>query len=222
MSSYCMYCGGTGVMVNGDVCTHCKVALELEEDVDLTYLEIPMAYRGAQFNQGLIPLSMPDAYGSYLSSLYKEITSMKPMCKNVFISSPPQTGKTVFVYSCMEFLFRKRYTVFPYFDLNEIECIMRDSDKGRKCGFLNEETSPFDLYESEILFVKVPEKIEFSTGETLATLIDRRVRRSKTTIIMSTKSWTDVVNADKSNTLKNMTGDGSFKSILVKNFWRNN
>lgn len=222
MAKYCIYCGNTGELPNGGICTHCKTHIEQEEDLDLSCLEIPISYRGAVFSGGLLPRDMGNIYASYMESLYKEVTSLKPMCKNIFVSSPAQTGKTVFVYSCMSFLFKKRIPIFPYFDVNELECIMRDLDKGKKCKYVNEDVDAFNLYESEILFTKIPEKLEYSTAETLATLIDRRVRRSRSTIIMSTKSWSDVLTMDKANVLKELAGDGSFKSILVKNFWRSN
>lgn len=222
MSKYCMYCGNTGELPGGGVCTHCKTHITVDDEVDLSCLEIPLSYRGAVFSGGLLPRDMGTVYSSYLESLYSEVTSLKPMCKNIFISSPAQTGKTVFTYSCMSFLYKKKVSVFPYFDINEIECIMRDIDKGKKCKLISEDVDAFDLYECEILFTKIPEKIDFSTGEVLATLIDRRVRRSKSTIIFSTKSWSDIIAMDKSNSLKDLSGDGSFKSILVKNFWRSN
>lgn len=218
--AYCMYCGNTGLKPNGSVCDHCKTQPSVTELVDLSSLNIPMAYRGSMFSEGLLPSGISGNYVGYMSKLFKDITTLKPMCVNIFLNSPPQSGKTVFAYSCIEILYRKKEEVFPLFDVSELECIIREIDRGKKPQYLNDDTKAISLYESKFLFVKVPEKLEFSTTETMAQLIDRRVRRGNSTIFISNKTWEDVTFMDKSGVLKNMVGDGSFRSIAVKSFWK--
>lgn len=219
--SYCIYCGNEGILPkSGDPCPHCKSSVKVENEVDLTCLEIPVAYRGATFNSELLPTGFDIRYGVYLNKLFGEITMLRPMSVNIFISSPAQSGKTVFAYSCMETLFRKKAEVFPLFDVSELECIIRDTDKGRKSIYLNEDIKITSLYESPFLFVRVPDKLEYSTPETIALIVDRRVRRGVSTIFLSNRGWTDLVSADKTGLLKGMAGDGSFKSILNKTFWK--
>lgn len=219
---FCIYCKNTGVMVNGVKCTHCKPEENMLETIDFSCLSIPIAYRGAIFSKELIQSGIQGGYYRFMEDLYLDITNLKELNTSILICSPPKSSKTVLAYSCIQTLYKKDRAIFGLYDLSEIECIMRDIDRNKETAFLNkdERETVTNLYNAKVIFVKIPDKLEFSFPDTIAQIIDRRVRRGGTTIFLFNKRWEDLLRIDSQNTLRAMEGDGSFKSLMVKEFWR--
>ena len=180
-------------------------------------LDIPEQYRGVVFNPKFLPADLGDSYVKYMSDLYDNVCNMHIRTMNIALCAPPVHGKTTLAYACIQQLFKKGYKVFPLFDILEIKRIMSDIDFNRRSVY--ELDNPMNLYLSEILFVKIPQMLTTDVYDSIALLLDRRVRRSNGTIFLFNDTWENLVRQDYKNTLKNLLGDGSFCTIQNKT-WR--
>jgi hypothetical protein len=183
----------------------------------LVCLDIPEQYRGASFNSTLIPSDMGDGYKNFMQEMYDSISSMRHKYKNMIICSPSSKSKTMLAYCIIQTLFRKGIPTFPLYDILEIKRIMQDMDFSRKQ--LYEIAEPDKLLTCPYLFVKIPVSTTFEVYETIATLVDRRVRRGNSTIFLYNGAWEQLVYNDSRGSLKAMLGDGSYNTIENRT-WR--
>lgn len=219
--SYCLKCGGTHKLISGEPCPDCIQEIGFDS-IDLIGLEVPEQYVGLKFDKSYLAGYMELEYGEYLEELSRNIINTRLTSKNIFISSPMDRGKSVFAYYCMQALYRKGLSVFPYLDILEIRRLMFEADNYGKTDFADElRVSLKSLYEVPYLFVRVPLGKTYNVYDSLVLLIQRRVRRGKSTIILSQENWESFVENDKKEVLKCLKGDGSFHSIEVKDFGGN-
>lgn len=212
---YCAKCGNTGIIPGtGEICS-CRW------DADTFFngtscVDIPPQYQGLVFNKSLVPTDVGDKYSTYLDNLYTEITTRRMQYKNVLICSPHQHSKSLLAYCCIERLFRGGAKVFPVIDIMEVRNILQNIDTGRPLVY--DFDTPVNLIEAPYLFVKVPIIPTRECFDTWDTLMGRRVRKGNCTIFLYSGKWGNLLYNDRTDLLKQIKGDGSYKTLEVKNF----
>lgn len=177
---------------------------------DLVGIDIPDQYQAVRFARALVPIDCGTYYGKALEDLHQQITTLQLTNQNLCICSPPMHSKTVWSYSCIQNLFRQRVQVTPLFDVLELRRAMYDYDMGR--------SGSADFYDVKYLFLKIPAEVTYPVRATVATIIDRRVRRGNSTIFTYNGTWSSLTFGDEQGILKGLQGDGSFSSIKVYSF----
>lgn len=212
---YCAKCGNTGYLLDGTPCD-CRTRPEyLFSGTEC--LEVPESYRGIKFSESLLPSFMGDAYAKSMSEIYDSIVSLRWRYKNAIICSPPQTGKAVLAYACIQELFRRGMTVFPIYDVLECKRILLDMDYGR--SQLLEVENPTNIYKAEYMFVNIPAITNYDVYDTIMVLLDRRVRRGLSTVFMYEGTWDQFIHNDVKGNVKNSKGTGSRITLEVYS-WR--
>lgn len=207
---YCPKCGNTGVKLDG---TPCDCVLPTDTVyADLVGLELPEQYQGVRFVRTLVPTDCGEYYGAFLEECHKQITTLQLSNQNMCICSPPAHSKTIWVYSCLQNLFRQRVPVVPLYDVLELRRMMFDYDMGR--------SNSADFYDVKYLFLKVPAEVTYQVRATMVTIIDRRVRKGNSTFFIYNGSWSSLIYGDEAGLLSGLQGDGSFSSIQVHNFYK--
>lgn len=215
--TYCPKCGGYGRRPDGTICD-CVNAKHAYFDA-ISCLDIPQQYVGKQFSSKLVPRDCGDAYVGYLQKLYNEIVSMKVQNYNCLICSPIAHSKTVMAYSAMEVLFKHNIPTFPVCSVMEAKRVLHDIDVCAKEtieGFSN----PENIIRAPYIFLKIPIMLTWEVYPTIADIIDRRVRRNLSTIILFDGYWDDLVKFDRNGILTALKGDGYFNTIDIHNFYR--
>lgn len=213
---YCAKCGGSGWLLGGGMCD-CKFNADTFFK-EVSCLEIPEQYRSVHFNEGLVPIDVDRAYAKKLSELYTGISTARICNHNYLICSPHRHSKTIFAYSCIERLFRGGLTVFPVYDIMELRRIMRDVDNGKE-NFL-QSGNPEDIWTVPYLFAKLPVYPAWEVYDSVDTLINRRVRRGGSTILLYSGRYSNLTRNDTNDLFVYMRGDGSFNSIEVIEYQR--
>lgn len=216
----CKLCGGTKKLPkSGEDCPVCVNATRaIFEEMCLT---IPQSYRGLNFAADNVKDDLGPAYKSVLSNIFEDTSKLKMFRRNYFIGSPPKHSKTVMCYSAIQRLFHEHIPTYPLFDLNEIRRLILDMEMGNAKPYVSEgmDIVPENLYQAPILFVKVPDMLTFATIDTLLLLLDRRTRRSNTTVFIYNGTWENLLKIDKQNRLKHLEDDGTLGTLSVHS-WR--
>lgn len=202
---YCYNCGNTLFDFDGNPCS-CTIKSDRKYRFGTSLCDfVPLSYRGIKFDKNLVNADMPDAYREFLQRLRLDIISMKFRYKNILICSPIGTSKTIWVYDICEELMARNITVAPYYDLLEIRVKLLEYKES-------------EIYDSDVLFAKIPLVIDKYTFNILSTLLDRRVRKSKTTIITYQGIYQSLSGVDEYKILSSMRGDGSLSSLRIEQF----
>lgn len=206
---YCAVCGGCGITLKGEVC-QCQLNVKQFYDA-VGRIDIPPTYQGRVFNKVILSHTMPADYGNYLQEIYDNVTTLRWKNHNVMICSPPGTGKTTLAYSAIEQLFRKGISTLTLFDIFELKKIAMDYDCGRKPAYDVE--TPEDLVKAPYLFVRVPRVTNFDAYDTIAYILDKRVRRGGSTFFLYNGKWEDLIAMDKYKVVSSLKGDGSCNTL---------
>lgn len=219
MSTYCTKCGDTGVLIDGSLCD-CGKSIK-DADRSMECLTIPTQYRNLRFDKNLVQdVTGSGVYPNFLQKLYDDITSLKFGSQNMFLASPVKCSKTVLAYSCIQNLFRRGVQTFPLFDILELKIIMADTDNGKVCPLLEDmDAIPMNIYKSPILFVKIPNQLDYNVFDTMVLLMNRRTRRNNSTIFIYDGSWSYFAKADVHNKVSMYLGDGSYGTIVNRTFY---
>lgn len=212
--SYCPKCMNTGIDIDGNPCS-CRFNAKSFYDT-VSCLDIPEQYRGIKFNGSLVSSDMPQGYANLLQDIHDKVLTGKWGFKNLILASPIGHSKTILAYSCIESLFRQGCITFPVYDILEIKRILLDMDTGRKPVYEVEE--PERLITSNMLFVKIPRLTSWEVYDTIALLLDRRVRRGNSTIFIYDGNWSELIYNDKRNILTGLMGDGYYNTIEVQSW----
>ena len=209
MNFYCELCGNTlsDIMGNPCECTNKPISYSpILNHCDF----IPKIYKGIKFNKDLVKSSMPEIYGNFLDKTRNLLIRGK-FHKNLLLCSPINTSKTIWVYDIIGTLFSLNQEVAPYFDLLEIKRILLDIY-----------SKDFDyIYTVPILFVKIPLEVNKYIFNSIETLIDRRIKKDVFTILTYQGNYKALSGVDEFNLLSDLRGDGSFKSILIEQYYKN-
>lgn len=206
--AYCPKCGGTGRNLDGSPCV-CAVSTDTIY-ADLTGMDVPEQYQGVRFAGALVPTDLDPSYAPLLEKWHTAITTLQMECHNLCICAPTGHSKTVWAYSCLQNLFRQRVPVVPLYDVLEIRRMMMDYDMGR--------TTESDFYDVPYLFVRVPAEVSYLVRATMATILDRRVRKGHCTIFIFNGPWSSLIYGDENGTISGLKGDGSFSSLDVYSY----
>lgn len=213
--TYCPKCGGTGIDINGNPCSCVKNVTSFFESVSC--LDIPEQYRGVQFSKILVPSDLHPSYPNYLQSVYDKVLSGQWKQQNAIICSPINHSKTILAYSCIEVLFRSGITTFPVYDVLEIKRMLIDMDLCRKSIY--EEEHPEYIISAPLLFIKIPRVSNWEVFDTIALVLDRRVRRGNSTIFLYDGSWQQLIYNDRNQILVGLQGDGNYSTVDVKSWY---
>lgn len=218
-SDWCSECGNTGIIFEtGERCV-CKRGEGSVFENESVCLCVPEQYRNVRFSSALLPSSLGAHYIRFMDDLHRDVINYKWKNRNLFLSSPPQTGKKILAYSALEALYRKGTKIFPLYDVMEIRRIMQDLDYNKSIPELVEmDIEPSSLYTVPYLFVEMPTEVGFAVFDTLNTLLGRRLRRNGDTFVLSELSWKYIAEADKKGSFAKLVGDGSFGTLENKTF----
>lgn len=212
--SYCPKCMNTGIDINNNPCT-CRInAKSFYESVSC--MDIPAQYRGMQFNAALVPKDVPDSYANYLKNIHDSVVTGQVLDKNILICSPINHSKSILAYSCIEVLFRNSIPIFPLYDVLELKRMLMDFDLGKKQTY--NITDPDVIMTCPLLFVKIPRITSWEVYDAITLILDRRVRRSNSTVFIYDGYWNQLIYNDKQNLLTGLMGDGHYNTIEVKSW----
>ena len=214
----CTKCGNSGVLITGEKCD-CDYATR-PMDTSIECLTIPVQYRNMRFDKNLIrDVTGDGAYQNYMQKTFDDLSRLKNDCMNIFLSSPAKTSKTVLTYCVLQALFRKNIPTFPLFDVLEINQILKDVDHGKECFLLEGfDANPMNIYKAPLLFVKIPNILDYAIFDTMVLLMERRTRRNNSTVFIYNGSWSYFIKADTYNKVIPYMGDGSYGTLLVRSF----
>lgn len=218
----CIICGGTKYLIpSGEPCPKCNKNGNADVSFDDSCNIVPMDYRGVKFSKEMLPNDLGEAYKNDLNKIYNSIVKNSRMLRNYFIGSPISHGKKVLCYSAIQHLFFKGDIVFPIVDLGELRRIMTDLDYGKipeLCESLG--VNAEDIYKCKYMFIKIPDSVGFSDIDTLLKILDRRTRRSLSTIFIYNNSWDILMLSDKYDRLASLKLDGTMGTLAVKSYWK--
>lgn len=213
---YCPICGNTGVKLDGTPCS-CRLSDdEFYEGAEC--LDIPETYRGVSFNSTSLPMSMGKHYERFMQDMYDQLVTMRWKNRNIIICSPNQTGKSILAYSVIQQLFRNGVDVYPIMDVLELMRVMKDIEYNRQTSMGYGD--PMMLYTVPYVFAWIPPMLNYDVFDSAAMLLARRVRRGNSTIFLYEGSWAYLSAADTKGSLKNLEGNGSYTTLEVKSFSR--
>lgn len=214
MSDYCVHCGNTGVTWDGKICSCRHNQSSIYDSVNC--LDIPEQYRNIVFIKGLVPLDIDPSYATFLDTVHSNINLGKWGNKNLLIASPIAHSKTIMAYSAINCMFRAGISVFPIFDVLEISRILTDMDMGKESVY--DVSQPERVLTVPILFAKIPRSPRWDVYDNIALLIDRRVRRGTSTILLYDGTREQLIRNDKQEVLTGMFGNGYFGTIEIKSW----
>jgi hypothetical protein len=215
----CPKCGNTGFTKDGLVCSCKRLTVQTADQKPLLF--VPKAFKGVTLDSTLIkPVTLN--YPKELTRFHDSILNAGALTRNFYLYAPHGSSKTIFTFSILQQLHAVDIPIYPYLDIDELKIIIRNLDMGSTDipGFDKYEINPYSLYDVPVLITKVPVRPSYLTFETLATLIDRRGRRGKGTIIISDYPWEYFTARDKVGHVKWMKGDGTYTSISVREYCR--
>lgn len=204
---FCAKCGGTGILLNGEMCDCAKTVPDFYSDS--ACFEIPEQYRDVVFTEELVPDNWSGSYRKFLSKLHTDISTMSVTSRNWLICSPPKHAKTIFVYATMRRLFRANIGVYPLNDILEIKNKILEYDV----------ESDEELFKVPYLFIRIPALLNSEVFELCSMLLDRRVRKNLSTVFIFNGSWERICAADKYGAFTPYKGDGSYCTYSV-NSWK--
>lgn len=215
----CYKCHDTGFTKTGERCDCKREIIESGEMDSLDF--IPSKYFRVLLNISLINAVTPE-YPADLMNLQDNILRALTLKRNHFLYAPPNSSKTVFVYSVLQQLYTYNVKIYPYLDLNELKLVLTMLDGNNKnIPYLRDTfVDPYTLFEVPVLFVKTPIRSDGGTYETLRTILDRRARRGIGTIIVSDIPWQAFTLRDRFKYISSLVGSGEYKTIYLREYAR--
>ena len=192
----CPICGGTGITPDYEICSCQRVNSEEVNDTNLGF-EIPECYK-LKFDGLLMSEPYNKKYGEEMNNIYREYCSQPSL--NYFIHFPPNTGKTVFMYSLLANA-SNSLTRFKPSSLKELEPELKSGN------------DISDIVSSDILIIYLEDVFPIYTQQVISTVLSERIRRNKKTLILSNTSWE--VLTKRFPGLNSYKGDGNFKTFKV-------
>lgn len=218
----CIQCGGTKYLIkSGEPCPKCNKNGNADVSFDDSCTIVPQDYRGIKFSKDMLPKDLGDVYPNDMNKVYNSIVKNSRLQRNYFIGSPISHGKKVLCYSAIQHLYSKGELVFPIVDLGELKRIMTDIDFGKMpelCESLG--VNPEDIYKCKYMFIKIPDSVSFSDIDTMLKILDRRARRSMSTIFIYNNPWEILMLSDKYERLSSLKLDGTMGTLAVKSYYK--
>lgn len=209
MNENCLICGGSGTDANGNPCPECSKKLIINVPV---VGNVPPQYQGVAFDKSFLPTEEQGAYGKYMEELLQTIVNdIAFYQKNILICSRPNSGKTVWSYHLYSILSSNGYDIPPIKDLAEVKEILTSyADKDLAQLFIS----------ARCAIIRVPRDVQFWHFNTMASIVEKRVRSGGFTIFTYAGRFYDLKLADRDKQLKNIIGNGNYQTIEVKDFYK--
>lgn len=192
----CPICGGTGVTPDYEICSCQRVNTEEVNETSIGF-EIPECYK-LKFDGLLMSEPYNKKYGEVMNNIYREYCSRPRL--NYFINFPPNTGKTVFMYSLL-LNASSELTRFRPTNLKELEYELKSG------------SDVSDIVSSDILIIYLEDVFPVYMQQVLSTVLSERIRRDKKTLILSNTSWTNLTKRFPG--MNTYNGDGNFKTFKI-------
>lgn len=207
MSSFCIKCGGTGRLVSGEPCPDCA-----SEQVKMVPIVqgVPAQYQGVSFDKSFLPEKEQKEYGTFMEELLQTIINdLAFYQKNMIICSRPNSGKTVWAYNLYSLVTSKGYDMPPLKDVAEVRAILSSYD----------DKDMAQLFSSaRCAVIKIPRDVQPWMFDTVASIIERRVRSDGFTIFLFGGTEQDLKAVDRFEKLKYLRGSGAYNTVYVKSF----
>ena len=207
MSQSCLKCGGTGVLISGELCPDCN---HTNEKVAPIVTGIPMQYQGIAFDKTFLPTGVSKEYGEFmeelLSTIVKDIAFYQ---KNMIICSRPNSGKTIWAYNLYAELIKKGHKMPPLLDLTEVNQILHSYD--------DRDLSNVFIH-AKCAVVKIPRGAPRWVFNSIADIVEVRVRNNGFTIFLFGGTVEELKEMDASNLLKYLRGNGAFNTLKIEEF----
>ena len=214
---YCPKGGNLGILPNGELCDciHAHHAY----GTGISCLSVPQQYIGKHFDTRLVPKDCGEAYVSFLNTLHTNLCAMKYVHYNCLICSPIAHSKTILAYSVLEILFKNNVPTFPVYNVLELRRILYAIDTGKEDAY-GLTTDPNNLITAPYAFIKIPMLLSWEVFATMVEILDRRVRRSLSTIFIYDGYLDDLQKYDRQHILQSLSGNGTYNTIDMHNFYR--
>jgi hypothetical protein len=222
--NHCFSCGNMGK--KGSPCPECgkqsdSLVLETEvtQDVsnilpELESLVIPNYYWGVSWNSSLLwqdhqdksnDISFQKFVGS-VERLHTIFVNNRLPTSSIIIASKPRFSKTVLAYSCIQYALKSGYSVSPILDTAEVKRLIVLASENPKYKPMGIEYEQY--VNSDVVFITV-QKDEYRRfcSQTILSIIDKRSRRGKSTIILSSYRLDDLCDGDKTGEFVNLFSD---------------
>lgn len=208
MGTGCIYCGGTGIRLDGMQCDCGAGGIDIQVP---RIMNIPAQYQGVKFDASFVPVGLGN-YGSSIVQLIKEIISSPTvMSRNILVCAPPNSGKTIFAYTVIGAMYAKGVLLPDVMDLMQVRALLYDV-YNQTSGEL------YHFNKARVVFVKVPQDLPNKWAETMLTIIDRRTRMNCSTFFLYSGAKADLIAQDKFKRFQSIIGDGSFNSVEVRSW----
>lgn len=207
MSTTCLKCGGTGKLVNGELCPDCSKEVGIA--VPILY-NVPVQYQGVRFDKSFLPEKEQSEYGAFMEELLTTIINDYAYYqKNLLICNRPNSGKTVWAYNLYAVLSSKGYDIPPLKDISEVRDIIT--------SYTDKELA--NLYSTaRCAIIKVPRDLQPWMFDSMSMIIERRVRNDGFTIFLFGGSEDDLRYADRYGRIKEITGTGAYNTVKLCTF----
>jgi hypothetical protein len=204
-----MKCGGTGRLVSGEPCPDC--ASEQIKTVPIVQ-GVPAQYQGVSFDKSFLPEKEQKEYGTFMEELLQTIINdLAFYQKNMIICSRPNSGKTVWAYNLYSLITSKGYEMPPLKDVAEVRTILYSYDDKELA----------QLYSTaRCVVIKIPRDIQPWMFDSIAAIVERRVRSDGFTIFLFGGNEMDLKAADKYGKLGDLRGTGAYNTLQIKSFDR--
>jgi hypothetical protein len=174
-------------------------------------MEIPPQYQGVMFTRELLSDKLPREYGVFVQSIVDDVKRNVPLTRNVLLCAPPNSGKTVFAYTCYGLQYNRGVAIPKLMDLLEA--------REKLQALYNVDIEAVELIsKSPVAFFKIPMDLPNRFGEIMSTILERRVRNGGATIFLYNGTITDLKALDKFQKFQSLIGDGNYNSLLVKSY----
>lgn len=207
MSESCIKCGGTGILLNGKPCPDCS-----KEQIKMvpTVYGVPAQYQGIRFDKSFLPEKEQKEYGAFMEELLETIINdIAFYQKNLIICSRPNSGKTVWSYNLYSLVTAKGYEMPPLKDVTEVRNILN--------SYNDKELA--QLYSTaRCAIIRIPRDVQAWMFDTIAYIIERRVRSDGFTIFMFGGTEADLKAVDRFEKLKYLRGSGAYNTVSIKSF----
>jgi hypothetical protein len=229
----CDFCGDEGFTSKSpNQCPYCgrkRGATKVADNVDIQVVLdeagvfVPEDYRNIEFDatrlrnnkRELAENGGFDRYVNTMNKIYNEVRDGIIPNKSVLLYAPQNFGKQSWVYATLQAGIKAGMRTIPFMDLHEAKRIIEACEQRsfrdpilKQYGVLDA-----DIYDADLCILKVPVGNRYLEAyQQIVSILDRRGRRSKKTIITSRYSLKALSEPDKFNDLQSCLNQDYQKS----------
>lgn len=175
-----------------------------------TVYGVPAQYQGIRFDKSFLPEKEQKEYGVFMEELLETIINdIAFYQKNLIICSRPNSGKTVWSYNLYSLVTAKGYEMPPLKDVTEVRNILNSYNDKELAQLFST---------SRCAVIRIPRDVQAWMFDTIAYIIERRVRSDGFTIFMFGGTEADLKAVDRFEKLKYLRGSGAYNTVSIKSF----